>query len=327
MTFSLSLDPYNVKPSDIEVYHEIWPNPWVMPIFMLLIGSIAFLLGFPILFVVHKYFRKELHIDLQMGLFMVALDTASSLGIAFGGLLNLPPLNLMVKYHSLCIIQVFCVSTTLVTSMLIMGVIALERCLLIVYNIKLEDKVYWIIISVCLSIAVANDLMVVCTDSIGLQPSGGMCHYSVNTRYGRAAYIIMLFTSAGSFCVLIVSYCKIVYNRHVTSRREQLALGLDPAKVKRETNRTTVKLLSILVINLVTNLPYVITQIVGLFDPTYYTPRVAFFTVPFLVLSLWWNSVIYLGLNEKIYIKLKETVNEWRAKYVRNHLDRLNISL
>jgi hypothetical protein len=285
-----------------------WPNMWVMPIYFLVMGLVSFALGCCIIFTVLKYFRKKMHIDLKMGLFMVILDTLSAVDGILCGIFQLPPLQYYVKYHSLCMAQSMTSGITFLGSMIILGVVALERCLLVVYKIKLSDKYYWLMIFCSIGVTLFNVVISSTTNSIELQPSGAYCLYSHYTPYGKATYAIMIIFVGLSFTSLIICYIQIVFNRNITSKREQLALGLDPAKVKRDVNRTTFKLLLILGINVTTNIPYVIYNLLGLVNPEYLNPIAAFFIIPPLISDIWWNSILYLILNIKIYYKLKEVL-------------------
>ncbi|KXN69071.1 hypothetical protein CONCODRAFT_8556 [Conidiobolus coronatus NRRL 28638] len=153
-----------------------------------------------------------------------------------------------------------------------------------------------------------NTIMVVVTDSIRLMSSGIFCHYDEETYYGLVAHIFMFAFSAVAISVLFFSYIKIVLFRYKHSQTQQLQLGLDPEKVKKETKRTAIKLLTILCFNLGSNMPYCLAQLMGLFDQKYFSPKVAFFIVPWVCMDIIWNSCLFLGMHEEVYEKWKETI-------------------
>ncbi|KXN74281.1 hypothetical protein CONCODRAFT_2657 [Conidiobolus coronatus NRRL 28638] len=267
--------------SNQETFNNIWPSPWVVPFFYISVCVISLFLGITITYTIFKHFRKNMHIDIQLGLFLTFLDTLSGLDFLVGGIVNLPPLNLYSKHYSWCISAQITGSTTFVSSMLVIGVIALER-------------------SCCCTVPIIIAILVVFTDSIALLPSGMFCHYDATTYYGVVAYIIMLVFSSIAIAALIFSYIKIIIFRYRDSQREQLELGLEPGKVKRETKKTALKLLSVLVINIGSNVPYCVAQIVGLFDPSLFTAKVAFFVIPWCGLNILWNSVIFLIIQDQV---------------------------
>jgi hypothetical protein len=268
----------------------------------------AIFLGVTIIYTVLKHFRKNMHIDIKLALFLTILDTLSGVDFIFTGILNLPPLNFYANYHGWCVSQVITGSCTFVSSMLVIGVIALERCLLIVYNIRLDDFYYWLMLFICCLVPIILALMTTLTDSVGLMTSGVFCHYDSQTFYGTLAYIIMLVFSSISVGTLVISYTKIVLFRLCHNRKQQLELGLDPIKVNRNTKSTAIKLMSILILNVGTNMPFCLAQLMSLFDPKYLSPKVAFFVVPWCGLNIVWNSLLFLGIQEKVYIKWKETL-------------------
>ncbi|KXN74282.1 hypothetical protein CONCODRAFT_2658 [Conidiobolus coronatus NRRL 28638] len=288
---------------NFETYNNIWPSPWVLPLYFFVISIVALFLGFTISYTILRHFRKSMHIDIQLGLFLTFLDTLSGFDFIINGIANLPPLNLYSKYYNWCISAQITGSTTFVSSMLVIGVIALERCLLIVYNIKLKNWYYWLMIACCCSVPFLIAMLVIFTNSVALVPAGIFCHFDAGTYYGVVAYILMFSFSSLAITVLIFSYVKIIIFRYRYSQREQLELGLEPDKVKKETQKTAIKLLSVLIINIGSNFPYCIAQIVGLFDPKLYSPKVAFFVVPWIALNIIWNSIIFLVIQEQIYDK------------------------
>ncbi|KXN67628.1 hypothetical protein CONCODRAFT_10287 [Conidiobolus coronatus NRRL 28638] len=180
------------RPTNQEVYDQIWPNPWPLPIFYLISGLIGLVLGGAILHVVLKHFRKNMHIDMKLGLCLVVLDVLSSIDFIFSSIANLPVFQLYVHYPVACMVQVAWASTTFITSMNLIGIIALERCLLIVYNIRLKDKHYWYMVFVAYIIPLFNAILCIATDSVEFQNFGVVCHYSAHTLYGIIAFLIMM---------------------------------------------------------------------------------------------------------------------------------------
>ncbi|KXN69078.1 hypothetical protein CONCODRAFT_8563 [Conidiobolus coronatus NRRL 28638] len=294
------------KPTAEETYANIWPNPWAMPIIYFLTSFPSFILGTSIIYVVLKYFSKNMHIDMKLGLILVILDTLSSLDFIFTSIASIPPIKLYVNYHGACIAQVAWASTTFVTSMNLIGVIALERCLLIVYNIKLKDIYYWIMVLFCYLVPLICFITTVSTDSIEFQVVGTICHYGSHSIAGIATYLLMMFVSSISSTLLIISYIKIVYFINAMATRQQMELGIDPEKAKKEANKTTFKLMLLLIINVSSNFPYCILQFFDLFIPGIYTPKVSFFIVRLCVLDIFWNSVIFLILHTEVWDKMKE---------------------
>ncbi|KXN69076.1 hypothetical protein CONCODRAFT_8561 [Conidiobolus coronatus NRRL 28638] len=276
-----------------ETYDRIWPNPWILPLFYILASSLAVVMGITIIYTVIKHFRKDMHIDIQLALFLTVMDTVSGVDFLMAAICNLPPLNIYSSYYNICLVQVITGSTTFIASLVIIGVIALERCLIVVYNIKMKNTYYWLMISICVIIPLFNSILVISTDSIGLMSSGVFCHYDIQTYYGVVAYIIMLTLSAIAISTLVFSYTKIVLFRYHHSQTQQIELGMDPEKVRIETRRTTIKLMSILIINVGTNIPYVIAQIMGLFDNSYFNPKVAFFVIPWCGLNVFGIRVYF----------------------------------
>jgi hypothetical protein len=193
----------------------------------------------------------------------------------------------------------------------LIGVIALERCLLIVYNIKLKDRYYWIMAFLCYFFPFVAFINVLVNDGVEYQNMGTICHYGSHSISGIVSFIIMMTTSSISFAVLIISYIKIIYFRRSFVQRQQLELGYDPDKVRKDVNKTTFKLLFVIFINVASNFPYCIAQTLGLFDQSLFTPKIAFFTAPFCAMDVWWNCVIFLVLHTEIWDKMKEVF--WKS--------------
>ncbi|KXN69075.1 hypothetical protein CONCODRAFT_8559 [Conidiobolus coronatus NRRL 28638] len=291
-----------------ETYDRVWPSPWVLPIFFTLVSLVAMAMGITIIVAVYKYFRKDMHIDIKLALILTITDVLSGIDFLVAAIFNYPPVNLYSKYTNLCIIAQVTGSVTFVASAIMVGVIALERCLLIVYNIELNDTYYWIMIAACFLFPVINSLLVIFTDSINLFTGGVFCHYDAQTFTGKVAYILMMIYMGTAVCVLCFSYTKIVLFRYNHSQREQLELGLDPEKVRKDTKRTAIKLMSILIINVATNIPYLVAQICGLIEYDLYSPKVAFFVIPWTGCVIIWNSFIFLGLHEEVFKKWKQVI-------------------
>ncbi|KXN69077.1 hypothetical protein CONCODRAFT_8562 [Conidiobolus coronatus NRRL 28638] len=286
------------KPTSEEVYQNIWPSPYALPIFYFIFNPPAFVLSVLVLYTVLKHFRKNWNIDIKLG----GIVNCSGFAILYRVDINL--------YCQFAAYEV--VSTTFVTSMNLIGVIALERCLLIVYNIRLKDRYYWIMAFLCYFFPLVAFINVLVNDGVEYQNMGSICHYGSHSISGIVSIVIMLVTSSISFTVLIVSYVKIIYFRRSSVQRQQLELGYDPDKVRKEVNKTTFKLMFVIVINVASNFPYCIAQMLGLFDQSLFTPKVAFFTAPFCAMDVWWNCVIFLVLNTEIWDKMKEIF--WKSR-------------
>ncbi|KXN69072.1 hypothetical protein CONCODRAFT_8557 [Conidiobolus coronatus NRRL 28638] len=67
-----------------EVYDNIWPSPWVLPIF-------------------YMHFRNNMHIDIKLAVCLTTMDMLTGIGWLIAGIANLPPLNLYSKYHNWCV--------------------------------------------------------------------------------------------------------------------------------------------------------------------------------------------------------------------------------
>lgn len=245
-------------------------------------------------------------IDTKLSLTMIVLDLFSACCLLFNSINNFASNGLFVSNRILCNIDAIMLFLSFFTSIYCVGIISLERCLLIVYKKEYTEKFYYYILGGLSFINLIAAIQAWVLDGYTLFPLSLYCFYNLKTPGGFAGSVLMVLSVGIADTLLFVCYPMICFSRRRQSQTAQLELGLDPEKVRVDVNRTIFKSFVIIFASALTNGPYMVILIITWFNPDFLTPTIDFFQTVIIVSNMLLNTIILLNIKPELLKSLKE---------------------
>lgn len=225
-------------------------EPFLIPYSIqgVIVSILGTLLTVPVLWTILRSNLKKLHPDLIMSCILCLINLSASISLFFTCIFILSGNNLLVYNDSLCDLQLLTLVIPLMCNSYLIGLISVERCLLIVFNIQPNKVTYLALSSILVIFPQIMCIWVLCNNHAMLSISGVYCkHYAKISIGAYVLFIYMLLGTSSLICV-IFSYSSIVIFRHKQLNRNRLSLHLTKSEVLKDKLIIIFKSLLILVI-------------------------------------------------------------------------------
>jgi hypothetical protein len=204
-----------------------------------------------------------------------------------------------------CTLNAFLTGLPYVISITLMGIISLERCLLIVFNRSYPKKTYFRLLFIFTILNLINFILTAVFDGFGIFPTASYCFFYPVGKAGLAGSIVAVILLLPPYNLVVFCYIAICVSRRNQSQKAKLELGLDPIKVKKDVNSTVIKSLSFIAASLFTSGIYVAIMISSWFDPSILTPATDLVQVVFLGSQMIINASLLLNIQPSLWSGLK----------------------
>ncbi|KXN65203.1 hypothetical protein CONCODRAFT_13290 [Conidiobolus coronatus NRRL 28638] len=197
----------------------------------LILGVAGCVLTVPVICIVLKSNLRKLHSDLVMGGILCFNNLIISISLFFTSMFILCGYNGIVYNDYLCDIQMTTMVIPLLINSYIIGLISVERCLLIVYSIKLSNLIYIISASILYAIPMAFLIrgLIVGHAIISMTGVYAMASPEMSTKFP----ILAVYLGLGliSMVAVIASYIIILIFRisHINKNMQNLNLSKEEA--------------------------------------------------------------------------------------------------
>jgi hypothetical protein len=185
-----------------------------------------------LLYILLKKLKKSKHNDLILTFLAVLADSISSGGLLFRAIFTQYPYNILKEHYGWCYYDTMINNFTLTYSGYILGILSVQRMLLIVFNLKINIYI-WIVIACTLYFTILGVGIYINTI---VSPSLSIVEVFCLVKPGPSAkvfYTSLLTCTLLMYILTIISYIAII----IFSCRQclkQLTLNLDKSKVYRE---------------------------------------------------------------------------------------------
>jgi hypothetical protein len=240
-------------------------------------------------------------IDMKIAVMIALLDLCSAIDavlLDFFNLVHFPwnlPNQLACTLNSVVTIFFFFNSVGLV------GLLSIERCLIIVYKKQYSDAFYYIAISVQMSMYVGICIFVAFTDGYGLAPIGTYCLFNINVTGGLIGSLLAGALLLISLISIFFGYIKICLYRREQSKKSLIELGLDPVKVKKEVNSTILKSLSIVLGSFLAYAPYTLILLLQISSTSFQTAELCAVATLLIDSNITINCLILIYMKPELY--------------------------
>jgi hypothetical protein len=193
----------------------------------LLLGVAGIVLAIPVICILLKSNIKKLHSDLIMSGILCFNNLIISISLFFTSIFILCGYNAIVYNDYLCDIQLITMVIPLVTNSYVISLISVERCLLIVYNIKLSNLIYILSTFILFAIPMAFAIRGLTISHTIISISGvySLVSPAMSTKFP----ILAVYLGLGliSMVAVIASYINILVFRisHINQNRQNLNIS------------------------------------------------------------------------------------------------------
>jgi hypothetical protein len=218
----------------IVIFNNSQPFATIFSIQGVILSIAALALTLPVLWIVYKSNWKKLHSDLFMNSILCFNNMLISIGLFFTSIFILAGKPMIIYNEYLCDTQLIVMVIPLIINSYLIGLISIERCLLIVFNIKLDISVY-IILSIFLIIVPIGFVIWGLTTVHSTVSISGV--YATSQPEGSSRFYVLLFyliLGLLSITSVSISYTIIVIFRFRQLSRNQRELNISKQQVIQE---------------------------------------------------------------------------------------------
>jgi hypothetical protein len=289
-----------------EIYQSSYPYNVITSGIALFAAGVAFIANLSLLISIVKYKKAKWKIDMKLCFILLWVDLVCALNILVNASVNIAGFPNYLGNEALCKLNGILITITVATAVNLMGVISLERCLIVIFKKEYGLKFYLPIISLFCILNIANEIQATVNDGYEIYPIALYCMYNQAKTSGLVGSILIVISGAISYVLIVVCYLAICFYRRSQSQKAQLELGLDPYKVMKEVNSTIYRSLSIIFFSILTTGVYVIIIIISWFDPSVVSPVTDMIQSILVESQMIINTLVLINMRPELWKGMKE---------------------
>ncbi|KXN73024.1 hypothetical protein CONCODRAFT_4040 [Conidiobolus coronatus NRRL 28638] len=288
------------------VFQSVKPLNFIFDALVIAVLLPTFFISIPILMAAYRTKWINMKVDMKIAVLMVIFDLCSAIEAILLDFFNLVHYPWILPNQLACTINSVLVIFFFFNSLGLVGVLSLERCLLIVYEKEYSDGFYYTIIVCLLTFNIIICLISSLTDGFGLAPIGTYCMFNVNVTGGIIGSLLAGVLLSISLLVVFFGYIKICLFRREESKIAQIELGLDPKKVQRDVNSTIFKSLLIILGSFLAYTPYTLILLLQIASKSFQTPELCAAATLLIDVNIALNSLILINMKPELYEEIKK---------------------
>jgi hypothetical protein len=251
---------------------------------------------------------RSLSIDLRLICFTLVCDILHSFVAFTCGICNFVGFAEYLSFKPSCALNAVSFDFATVSSINIVGVIALERYFLIVKEKVLDSRVYYILIIIIQLINLVSSVISGVFGNFSISSTSVYCIYSTTNWAGIFGTIILLLSISISLSITYFSYINIIIKRRKLSLQNQKILPFKAKKIRRDANSTIFKSALIIIASTIINIPCITYLFIQLIDPKLLTPQIQIIITISCMLNMTINALIVLRLRTDLWNRFKEVI-------------------
>jgi hypothetical protein len=289
-----------------SVFYSVKPLNYIFNGVALALLTPTLFILIPLLVTAFKTKHSKMKVDMKIAILIATFDLCSALDAIILILFNLfhNPMNLPNQLS--CNINAALVVFFFFNSLGLVGILSIERCLLIVYKKEYSDSFYYVIISCLLATNIGICLFTSLNDGFGLSPIGNYCIFNINVTGGLIGSLLAGALLSISLIAIFFGYIKICLFRREHSKRTQIELGLDPRKVQKDVNSTIIKSLSIIFASFLAYVPYTLILLLQIASKSFQKIELCIIATILIDSNITLNSLILINMKPELYDGIKK---------------------
>ncbi|KXN68461.1 hypothetical protein CONCODRAFT_9259 [Conidiobolus coronatus NRRL 28638] len=221
---------------------------------------------------------------------------------ALTDLLNLPqynPANLNCNVNAILYTLLFGTEINLV------ALVAIERYLLIIHDIVLKERYYYLILAGFFAINISSCMVSLHFDGFSLHPTGVYCLFNLNNFGGKLGISIVAVSVLSAQVIIYYCYIRIMFTRRSAMLKIRDWCPSKYDEITKQANNTIFRASLVILTSTITTIPYCILTIIGLANPSFFTIIVDFIMTILILLNIIMNTLLLLIMRADILEKLK----------------------
>jgi hypothetical protein len=185
-----------------------------------------------LLFVLYKKRKKSKSSDIILTIVAVSVDCVASGGLLFRAIFSQYPYNILKEHFGWCSYDTFINALFLNYSGFILGIVSLQRMLIIVFNFRVSVWT-WLFITILMIFTIwGQTIYQIVNENIQLSIIGVFC-YAKNNDMGKPVFLTLVTCTLATYFLTIISYISII-TFSCKQCLKQLDLNLDKSVVYKE---------------------------------------------------------------------------------------------
>jgi hypothetical protein len=254
--------------------------------------------------IINKKWSK-LNIDLKLVIITLLFDMSEGLLVfpsALTDLINLPqynPANLNCNVNAILYTLIFGTEINLV------ALVAFERYLLILHDIVLRERYYYLILFGFFVINITGCMVALNFDGFSLHPTGVYCLFNLSNFGGRLGISILAISILSAQSIIYYCYIRIMFTRRSAMLKIRDWCPSKYEEITKRANDTIIRASLVVLTSTITTIPYCILTILGLANPIHFNITVDFIMTILILLNIVMNTLLLLFMRADILEKLK----------------------
>ncbi|KXN72207.1 hypothetical protein CONCODRAFT_4952 [Conidiobolus coronatus NRRL 28638] len=274
----------------------------IVGIFLSIFGTIISTL---VVHVILKNKWKILSIDLKLICFTLIFDILHCFLAFTSGICDIIGFGDYLNSRFTCSLNSVLTIFTAITSINLVGVVALERYLLIIKAKTLNSIVYYKLILGLQLINLANGVVSGTFGGFSISSASVYCMFNLNSWAGIVGSTVLSLSTGTSIFMIYFCYISIMIKRRSSALEIQKLFPLKARKIRNEANSTILKSTLIIIASTFTTIPYCAVMFIKLFNPSFLTPLVAAICLISAMFNMVFNPIIVLRLRIDIWDEIK----------------------
>jgi hypothetical protein len=286
---------------------KAYPYRAIQAYYMIFVSSLTLIVIISLLISIYKYKTKNRNIDLNLCIILLFLDLMCSSITLSTSLFSVFHYSKYISTQGLCNLNGILNFVPFSTAIELMGIISLERCLLVIYKKHYPYKkyIYLLLVFIMLN-GVVNSVQTALANGFDILPNAIYCLFDPSTTGGLIGSIISGLCCIVAYTLIIICYMAICIYRRNETRKIRSNLGLNPIVIKREINSTIAKSVAIMLASLFTSGVYVSIMIISWFNPNIFTNITDMVQVIFIEPQMLINTILLLNMKPELLKNLKK---------------------
>ncbi|KXN68102.1 hypothetical protein CONCODRAFT_9743, partial [Conidiobolus coronatus NRRL 28638] len=226
---------------NLEIYNNRGKYASPVAITYIVFGCISNPITFTVLYSTLKLFKKKISIDLKISLCVLLVDFTTSVGLIILGLMAQFNGFYIVNSKWYCSFTVIFYINQVYLSIYYVGLMSLERGLLIIHNIKLPEQFWLTLIAGEFLYFLIIASIATSWDQIGLMELAYSCMVTPNFELGAIITYSYFFLLASNFICMLYCYIGIAIKLRLNAWKNIRELHSNKEVTLRQANRTIMK--------------------------------------------------------------------------------------
>jgi hypothetical protein len=265
---------------------------------------------------------KLLNIDLKLICFTLIFDMLECFLVLTSAICNLVGFAGYLDSVFSCTLNAVITIFTVVTSINLVGVVAIERYLLIVKEKTFKNRTYYMYILALQLINLISCIVSGAFDGFSINSTSVYCLFNLTKWSGLVGNIFLTLSIGSSIGMIYFGYIGIMIKRRNITLQNQQIFPFKAEKIRKNANSTIFKSSLIIIASTFTTLPYCVLLFISLINPRFLTPLVGTLCTWSIMFNMIINTIIVLRLRTDLWIEFKALIlikseisdsdSEWR---------------